>query len=142
MVHNISRIFCTLSLYGNNFFSSTSLGQVPTTVGTINSMPQITTISGTQNQLPVHGQQQLIPSSSAGPFRQVIVTDASGSKIHSISATNQTSGLTLPQKPTPPGITLVKPVVTPASIAARAQDCSNTYVDKKITISTVMLHNT
>lgn len=105
-------------------------------------MPQITTISGTQNQLPVQGQQQLVANSSAGSFRQVIVTDASGSKIHSISATNQTSGLTLPQKPTPPGITLVKPVVTPASIAPKAQDGSSTYVDKKITVSTVILHIT
>ena len=103
-------------------------------------MPQITTISGSNPQLTVQGHQQLVPSSSVGPFRQVIVTDSSGSKVHSISGTNQTAGLTLPQKPTPPGITLVKPVITTASIAARSQDGSNSYVDKKITISTVMLH--
>ena len=122
------------------WFHSTTLGQGQTTIGTISSVPQVTTISGQQNQVCIQGQPQLVSSSSTGTFRQVIVTDASGNKVHSISGTAQSSGLTLPQKPTPPGITLVKPIVTPASIVGRSQDGPNAFADKKIIVATVRIY--
>ena len=86
--------------------------------------------------MSIHGQPQLVSSSNAGVFRQVIVTDSSGNKAHGLTGINQTPGLTLPQKPTPPGITLVKPAFTSASIPGKVSDAANTLVDKK-TINTV-----
>ena len=106
-------------------------------MGTPGNGPQIATVSVQQIQSPIQGQPQVVSSSCAGSYRQVIVTDASGNKIHEISGTNQTSGLTLPQKPAPPGITLLKPAVTSASIAASTQGGTHTPVDKKPILSTV-----
>ena len=87
--------------------------------------------------MSIHGPQ-LVSSSNAGVFRQVIVTDSSGNKVHGIAGTNQSLGLTLPQKPTPPGITLVKPGFNPPSAAGKTSSGANTVLDKKTSISTVI----
>ena len=87
--------------------------------------------------MSIHGPQ-LVSSSNAGVFRQVIVTDSSGNKVHGIAGTNQSLGLTLPQKPTPPGITLVKPGFNPPSAAGKTSSGANTVLDKKTSIPTVI----
>ena len=87
--------------------------------------------------MSIHGPQ-LVSSSNSGVFRQVIVTDSSGNKVHGIAGTNQSLGLTLPQKPTPPGITLVKPGFNPPSAAGKTSSGANTVLDKKTSIPTVI----
>ena len=87
--------------------------------------------------MSIHGPQ-LVSSSNAGVFRQVIVTDSSGNKVHGIAGTNQSLGLTLPQKPTPPGITLVKPGFNSPSAAGKTSSGANTVLDKKTSLPTVI----
>ena len=74
---------------------------------------------------------QLVPSSNAGVFRQVIVTDSSGNKVHGIAGPNQSPGLTLPQKPTPPVITLAKPAATVISEASDKKHLGATVSTKE-----------
>ena len=119
------------------FFSTTSV-QCPTTLGTINHITQVPAVSGNSNPMSMH-RPQLVSSSNAGVFRQVIVTDSSGNKVHGIAGPNQSPGLTLPQKPTPPGITLVKPVLSSSSIAGKGPG-ANPAIDNKLSSSSVIIY--
>ena len=96
-------------------------------------------ISGLQTKMiTVQGQPQIVGNTHGSTFRQVLVTDASGNKVPGNSGSTHTSGLTLPQKPTPPGITLVKPAVTVASIVGTtspAVEGTSTVIDKQSTLN-------
>ena len=87
--------------------------------------------------MSIHGPQ-LVSSSNAGVFRQVIVTDSSGNKVHGLTGSNHSLGLTLPQKPTPPGITLVKPAFSSPSIAEKIPSSNSTVLNKKASLAMVI----
>ena len=90
--------------------------------------------------ISVQGQPHIV-TSSPGTFRQVIVTDPTGNKLQGVAGANQTSGLTLPQKPTPPGITIGKSAATAACIVRTtgiAVEGTISITDKKLpVVSTV-----
>lgn len=119
------------------YFSNSTTVQCSTTLGPTNHVTQTPAVSGHQNQMSIHGPQ-LVSSSNTGVFRQVIVTDSSGNKVHGIAGTNQSLGLTLPQKPTPPGITLVKPGFNSPSAAGKTSSGANAVLDKKSSLPTVI----
>ena len=116
---------------------STTLGHAASSIATTSSMSSRSINCVTHNQITMQGTPRIVPSTGVGTFRQVIVTDTSGNKIHSIPGSNQTSALTLPQKPTPPGLTIIKPAVIPVSIATTPQDGKITQVEKLTVASAV-----